>query len=175
MLQGMPRKQDTAFWDWPKLAINSWVLTWNMGSHVKYESDLLPSGHIWLAISWQLTHSTYGASYWLLSTHITLQDFPKFTDEARNKPVAGGYSAAWSKPEFRVKRKEFVSGFNVRNEMTKRIGGSSEFLYENSVSFEKTVSFVRWQEKRKVCCKYWHGMTKWNLAIVMKILLVREN
>ena len=51
-------------------------------THVKYESDLLPSGYIWPAISWQLTHSAYSASYWLLSTHITLQDFPKFTDEA---------------------------------------------------------------------------------------------
>ena len=32
------------------------------------------------AISWQLTHSTYGASYLLLNTHIALQDFPQFTD-----------------------------------------------------------------------------------------------
>ena len=32
------------------------------------------------AISWQLTHSTYGASYLLLDTHIALQDFPQFTD-----------------------------------------------------------------------------------------------
>ena len=33
------------------------------------------------AISWQLTHSTYGASYLLLDTHIALQDFPQFTDD----------------------------------------------------------------------------------------------
>jgi hypothetical protein len=33
------------------------------------------------AISWQLTHSTYGASYSLLDTHIALQDFPQFTDD----------------------------------------------------------------------------------------------
>jgi hypothetical protein len=32
------------------------------------------------AISWQLTHSAYGASYLLLNTHIALQDFPQFTD-----------------------------------------------------------------------------------------------
>ena len=31
-------------------------------------------------ISWQLTHRAYGTLYWLLSTHIALQDFPKFTD-----------------------------------------------------------------------------------------------
>ena len=35
------------------------------------------------AISWQLTHSTYGASYLLLDTHIALQDFPQFTDDGR--------------------------------------------------------------------------------------------
>ena len=36
------------------------------------------------AISWQLTHSTYGASYLLLDTHIALQDFPQFTDVLSN-------------------------------------------------------------------------------------------
>ena len=30
MPQTMPRKQETPSWEWPKLAINSWVVTWNM-------------------------------------------------------------------------------------------------------------------------------------------------
>jgi len=63
-------EQDVALWDWPELAINSWVLTWNKSSHVKYEFDALPSGHISIAISWQLTHSTYGASYWQYSYYL---------------------------------------------------------------------------------------------------------
>ena len=60
-----------------KTAINLWVLMWNMNWTFYWLAiyDLMIQ-----AISWQLTHSAYGASYLLLNTHIALQDFPQFTD-----------------------------------------------------------------------------------------------
>ena len=78
--QVMLRKQDTALRESPKPAINSWVLTWNM-NRTFYRLAIYD--FMIQAISWQLTHSAYGASYWLLNTHIALQDFPQFTDGRR--------------------------------------------------------------------------------------------
>ena len=64
-------------------------LTWNM-NRTFYRLTIYDI--MIQAISWQLTHSAYDASYWLLNTHIALQDFPQFTDDiAQVNQFRAGY------------------------------------------------------------------------------------
>ena len=63
--------------------------------------------------------------------------------QSRNKPVAGGYTATWSEPEFWVQREKAVSRVDVGKKMNVRIGGRCKFLHENSVAFKCLVTFVR--------------------------------
>jgi hypothetical protein len=62
--------------------------------------------------------------------------------EPRDEPVSSGDTAAGSEPELGVKRKEGITGSQIREERTIGIGGGGEFLYEDGVPFEGAITLV---------------------------------
>ena len=78
-------------------------------------------------------------------------------------------------PNFRVKWETTVSRVHVSYKRLIWICWRVEFLNQDGIPFEKTVAFVRWEEKRVMSRKDRYRMPERYLPVITKVLFVWKN
>jgi hypothetical protein len=95
--------------------------------------------------------------------------------EAFQKPMPSGNRASGSEPKLRVKREESIVRLKVIEERSIRVCGGVKFLNKNGVTLKRAVTLMGGQEKGVLVRKNADCVTKGDLAVVPKDLLVRKN
>jgi hypothetical protein len=95
--------------------------------------------------------------------------------ESRNEPMTSGDTSVGCKPEFGVKWEKGITRTEIRDERTIRICRRTCLLNEDCVAFEDAVAFVRGEKERVLVTENAHGVTKGDLPVVPKDLLVGKN